>query len=301
RKIVSQGHSAGTITLPVDWMRMNGLKKGDEVFLEDRDSQLLILCKPKIHKRTIEVDLRKKDSIITKVLSILYMAGFDEISIKFTNESSLKRIQAVIKDYFSSFDIVEYKKDACRIKSLSEPSKDELDNALKRVSQLLSSQISHVEQCLLNSEFNLLSGVDSIEESINRTTVFYRRLINKNYVSRCKNNIYLFLIMKTLESAGDELKFLTQHILRLKIKRCDKEVAEVFGQINSFADGFYSSYKDVGWERFQTVYDQRKRIIDRINQAIKKLPKNQCIILMYAASIVQRIYEAYNYLFSLNL
>ncbi|AGK60460.1 Phosphate uptake regulator [Archaeoglobus sulfaticallidus PM70-1] len=89
RKIFSSGKSSYLITLPKDWIVSNGLKAGDQVFMDVGSERIVIYPKEAVRARKYaSIDLREAnmDSLIRRIISY-YVAGYDSISVKiYSNE-----------------------------------------------------------------------------------------------------------------------------------------------------------------------------------------------------------------------
>ena len=82
RKLIKQGSTSLVLSLPIEWIRSNQLKTGDEVEILPQDYTLVIRTKgeKKVTKFILTVDSLDEMSLYVNLLN-LYRKGFDEVKI----------------------------------------------------------------------------------------------------------------------------------------------------------------------------------------------------------------------------
>src|SRR3989344_1846924 len=109
RKAIQLANQTIVVSLPAKWVRQQGIKKGDEIDLEEKGNQLIVAFKiiDKKEERA-EIDVSNwNDRLIRLVLSGLNKKGFDEIVVKYDKSSTAKTLEELIKNLFTGFAIVE--------------------------------------------------------------------------------------------------------------------------------------------------------------------------------------------------
>ena len=85
RKIIKQGISTLTISLPSKWVKQFNLEGGDEVEVIESDQNLIISTSQRIKAKSITLDITGlPDKIVWRYFTALYMSGYDEILIRFS-------------------------------------------------------------------------------------------------------------------------------------------------------------------------------------------------------------------------
>jgi len=84
RKLIAFGKSSYVISLPKAWIRQQKMKKGDLIYLEERENSLLLSSKiqgsPEPKKITISVD-NKKIPQIRREVNAAYIENYREIAL----------------------------------------------------------------------------------------------------------------------------------------------------------------------------------------------------------------------------
>jgi len=106
RKLVRQGGSAMTITLPSDWVKRFKLEGGDEIDLEEQQGKLIISTEAGKKENSIELSVSGLGPMVKRVLGALYKTGYDEFSIRFETPEEFETAQQVIREQFVGFESV---------------------------------------------------------------------------------------------------------------------------------------------------------------------------------------------------
>ncbi|MGB9630793.1 MAG: PhoU domain-containing protein [Candidatus Methanodesulfokora sp.] len=96
RRVQAVGGGSLSISLPKSWVVRNGIRKGDNLIMEERaDGSLLIFADRRRKERETELDFSGDRSLET-ILS-RYLLGFDRIKIRFPNGLSIEQRKKVMK------------------------------------------------------------------------------------------------------------------------------------------------------------------------------------------------------------
>ena len=94
RKLVKQGLSALTITIPSSWVRKNNLKAGDEVDVLERDTSLTISKEGRTELNEITVDLTGLlPRLADRFMARAYQKGYDRIILKSEDPDLLQAVK----------------------------------------------------------------------------------------------------------------------------------------------------------------------------------------------------------------
>jgi phosphate uptake regulator len=96
RRVQAVGGGSLSVSLPKSWVVRNGVKKGDNLLMEERaDGSLLIFADRKRKERETElefVDERSLETILSR-----YLLGFDTIRIRFPKGLSIEQRKRIMK------------------------------------------------------------------------------------------------------------------------------------------------------------------------------------------------------------
>jgi len=88
RKLQKVGYSTFTISLPVEWIKQNGLKKGDVIVCNyEKDGSLklmpisMVRLKKESNHAVINMDLCESPKLLERVIVGCYVTGFQTITV----------------------------------------------------------------------------------------------------------------------------------------------------------------------------------------------------------------------------
>jgi phosphate uptake regulator len=214
RKIIKQAGQAYTVTLPIDWVRSNNLKSGDEIDMIAQEKILTITTDKKTKGGTIKLDLspytRKRTFHI--MLNSCYAKGIDEVTI-ITN-TKYPDLMANI-----GYAVVNQKGNQYIIKDISGTSTGNTEDILKRVFQMVIGFFDAAEQDIFGEQKETEDTVRKMDLEINKFCLFLQRVIAKHEADSTINTKVLFCYAFALEKMGDEVLRMWRTAIRHPIKK----------------------------------------------------------------------------------
>lgn len=282
RKIVKQGNSALTVTLPASWTKKFNLKAGDEIEVEEEKNFLKITTE-KLGEKTIEIDITElNEPLIWTYIIASYRQGYDEIKIRFKKEQ-IKLVQKTV-DALLGLAITEQKSDSCIIKDLSAyPSEKEFENIKRRIFYLLEEIADSSLQAVREKNKEALKNIEFQDYNINKFSNFCLRLINKKNLSGTVE-----YIISELENLGDEYTRLALDLAETKSLTIDKNILDIFQEINNFFIKFHKFYYNFNNKELLEIVDIKTKINKKI-QEIKIKSKEEIMLLFHLSKIVHLI------------
>ena len=280
RRIVKQGNATLTISLPASWTKLQGLHDKDEIEVEEKDTSLVITTTKHYTPKTLAIDFTgfSKDLIIRYLYS-LYKQGYEELEITFSDVTfdkknkridTLRFIQETITHLFG-VEIVDQKKNFCRIKDLTGIVEDEFERMLSRILFSFSTLIASCKEYLQKK-----TAYDDIryqQEVIEKFSVYCHRLLNKrNYP---KATLY-YNFISDLKFSADIISFLAREIHEYDLKVSLGEVT-IFGQVAELFTKIFEVYHRFNRDRLMDIISMRRKIYEHINQI--KLKENSLVAI----------------------
>lgn len=273
RKVIRQGHNTLTLTLPTKWVRKNNLNAGDELDLEEQEGSLLLsTSKAQSAATCTTLDLRNVSiQVLWRSLISAYRAGYDEITIQFSNPkakgvytgfgfdniqhlitqgtvnlSPIEAIQALVNRLIG-VEIIDQKENYCIIKEMGETTYKEFDNALRRIYLLLLSMADEIQDAYTHNHKDALRQIHLIDTNIDRFEDFCLRVLNKMGYKNYRKTSIMYTTIFLLEMIGDEYRKIALHLFDSKEKPrqlMGKELAIQRSQLRRIYDLHYSFNKD---------------------------------------------------------
>jgi len=143
RKIIAQGGGGRTISLPIEWIRKNELKPGDELDIEGgQDNLVLTINEPhKKKKISIEIPDTEESYVRTYILNT-YRVGYDSISVNYLGPESI--INNVVETFLIGFEINKIDSSNYIIESISEPSFEKCESIIQRLFFIMSQILENI-------------------------------------------------------------------------------------------------------------------------------------------------------------
>lgn len=225
RKLVKQGAATLMVSLPSKWIQKNGLDKGDEVDVSEKEYGLMITARPlkeEIAKATI--DVTGMSPLINRSLLALYVRGVDEIEVNFEDKREINVFQKKVSSELLGFEIIRQTNKNFILKDVTGCEKQEVDEIIKRIFLILDSMAEELVDCVKNRQ--PLDPVIDADSAVNRLTNFCLRILNKKGYTESKKTSQIYGILNLLEETGDCYKYIAREIVHNKVKPLQLQVIE---------------------------------------------------------------------------
>ena len=168
RKVALIGPSTLMVSLPSKWVKKYGIKKGNELDVEENNTNLIISSKENCESKSKYIDLGRLDKVVYRIIGALYKKGYDHVNIKFNNPRQLNDIMDVLSRTCLGFEVVDHNSDHITIKEISKPKVDDFNNVVKRCFLFLISVSEESLNAIKSEDNNELNKVIIKDSLINR-------------------------------------------------------------------------------------------------------------------------------------
>ena len=275
RKLVNQGHSTMTISLPAKWIKTFNLKAGDEVEVDEKGTTLVVLPTGQQSISKAVVNVQGMGTLLPRVLGVLHKRGYDEIELHTEGGNQLEVIQRTVNNVLAGYEVDNAGKNFCHIRNIANLD-PEFEPLLRRVFLLLktSGQESYEEIC--KKDFEALKSQIATEEMNNRFTTICRRIINKQ-----GGNTFMYCLIEQLEKIADEYRDLLKYVM--EGKKFPKEELNLYKDANNAVALMYDCFYTYDNKKAIQLNEERRRLTAEIN---KKFAKGDGKILHHIQNIV---------------
>ncbi len=124
------------ISIPCEYVKKYGLRKGDELSFEEKGSEIVFKNQKARTSDIAKIEIRESDNL-DLVLKSLYERGYDEIELTIDGicTSALEKALALLP----GFEISSFSINKCTIKCISSINSEEFENMLKRLFFMMRS------------------------------------------------------------------------------------------------------------------------------------------------------------------
>ncbi|MCP8320645.1 MAG: phosphate uptake regulator PhoU [archaeon] len=172
RKVQQVGFSTLIVSLPRDWAKEAGLKRGDVItFKREEDGSLKIIPgieheKKELIRCIVSADLCKEPRLLTRVITANYILGRDTIQIVWKGEpfsEHLEEIRSTVRR-LTGLGIVEQTLKYVTLHNFIDPTKYSIYEMLRRNHVILSSMLTAAIQALIEQKSELAREVLRMED-----------------------------------------------------------------------------------------------------------------------------------------
>jgi len=289
RKVIQLAGKTLVVSLPSAWARMRGIKKGQEITLEEQGDRLVLGTEESNAPTRKSIDVSGLSKIIMRMISAAYKAGYDEIEIRFSSSQELDLVQKSLLRSCIGFEIVQQGKGTLLAKSISKDDYSEFDSIMRR---LFFFMLANADDSLIFASEHDVEGLKSIivkDDNINRLADFCRRAINKN-PSKFDKSAPFYFIIEAIEGIGDSYKNISEYMIKNKIK-IKAETQKIYGDINAFLRGFYELFYSFEINSFANLKDTKDSIAARIEKQMKGAKRQELVFLFMLKSLLEQIFD----------
>ncbi len=282
RKLVKQGTATMMISLPSKWIKANGLGKGDEIDMEEKQNSIVISLGGKKSKRQTEINLTSStESSVRTILTNAYRLGYDKINVSFQGKKTLSTIQNIVNQRLIGFEIIGKTDKNCQIENITEPSKEQFDNIFSKIVLNIDELFIIVENMLQGKE----QEFEEIEQKIQQYDNFCRRVI-------AKNDIYDMYQLKwafhaELIHGQRELYLLLKYLEKNKIK-VNKSTLDLLEECKKVFEILKQAYKEKNIEKLEKIHDLEKKLLYK--KGYSSFKKSNPIIIHHLMNVIRNFY-----------
>jgi phosphate uptake regulator len=242
RKVIQLAGKTLVVSLPSKWAKKYGVRKGDEINVEEQERQLLIKAHGRGESAVKVLDAKDLEIMLERTLGGLYKAGYDEVEVTYHSQQQYSTIREVLNKTCLGYEIIRHGQRTIVIKNISELHQEEFDNILRRLFLTILSSAEDTLEYIKQGNLNGLEEIEPRDQMINRYSDLCRRILNIKGESTTKKTTTYYYICEELEKVGDAYKELAKFMAKNKMKKVDKETSSLIQDINAYLRVFYELF-----------------------------------------------------------
>lgn len=296
RKLVKQGGSALTVSLPAKWIKQKGLAAGDEVEVEEKDKEIRISSGKSEELERVSIKVHMPSKLIRRHIGNLYRRGYDEMEFKFDDPAIIHEIQKYMPD-FMGLEITKQKKDSCIVKDLTGIKQEEFDNAFRRLFLITLSMAEESIEAVKKKDYDAMSNILILEKTTNKLFNFCLRIVNKYWD---KNVYFMGKLLIRLEDIGDGYRDICKYLMENKKVELSAATFKLYNELNVKLKHLYDLYYSFPEESINHIFAKKETLTNNAGDLFEKVPKKEIIVIHYLLELVSNIYEASSPIFGIN-
>ncbi|MBN2422613.1 phosphate uptake regulator PhoU [Candidatus Woesearchaeota archaeon] len=275
RKVVQHGPATLTISLPSKWVKENKIKKGDEVELDVKSKELVILpAEEKDELKKVEIKIPTKEEWMGRAIFMCYVKGYDEIKIKFNDPLIFDKIEKLSEE-FIGVEIIDQEENFCILKNIAQELENEFESILRKLFFVILQQAEKSHIHIKEKEYKKLESIRKLGKISNKYSYFCLRIINKKKYNGSMDSNEIYTIIWLLEQISDVYVNICRFLG--KEAESDSKIQEniinvykdIFEIIKDYCNIFYSQKA----ETFLPKFKSRLRSLWNLSEKIRPIDK----------------------------
>lgn len=302
RKAIQLAKQTIVVSLPAKWVRQQGIKKGDEIDVEERGKELVIGSRGEKEEKKIEIDISGlNDAVIRRFLSSLHKIGYNEIEIIY-KEPAIKTIEEMLKDLFTGFAIIDQSENKCIIRAVSKDSETEFDMALRRAFLVTLSMGESCLEMIKHGKLKSLNELIALEHTNNQLTNLCERILNKYGYKDYNKTCFMYIIVWTSEKICDEYKYICEYLPKKennKIK-ISQNLINLFEKVNNLIKSYYELLYKFEIIKLNNLIEEKDKFEIEAKKLFKITADKEIIVIHHLLEIIKRSMDFSVSMISLN-
>jgi len=168
RSVIQLASNTLVVSLPSKWAKQRGIKKGDEVEVDEQGTSLIVSKEKSTRFRRTVLAGADLDQMLGRSVGALYKAGYDEIEVQFANKSQLHTIQEVLRRSCIGFEIVKQGRNFVIAKEISKAEQNEFDQVLRRTFLFVLNMAEELREAVQNKDTEGLAAIPLMDDTVDR-------------------------------------------------------------------------------------------------------------------------------------
>lgn len=292
RSIMKMGSATLVVSIPLKWAKRYGIKKGDNLNVEEQGNAVRISTEKTMRNDAIEIKTTNIGNIIHRVIGVLYRLGYSKIKVTYSpsNEVLIRNRKAkestrILEtfDHLTGIDITETGENYIIGNERAEIEYSEFSSTLKHLFINTLKQSDQVTSAIKKNK-DIFEDVKFSERMINQNFDFCARLINlKGYEEYNKTN-FIYELIKGLETISDQYYYMYADFLdnnEKTNKKISKETEDILEEVNGTLIDYFEAYYGFNKEKIEKL---SMKIVTLLNKIAKiKTPDNYIILRAFTA------------------
>ncbi len=290
RKLVKQGGSAITITLPKFWVDKYGLKPGDEINVEERGRELSIGTEKEESGRITTLDAKQlNERTLRWALSSLHKSGYDSIEVLFEDFKVMDIVNELVKNLFMGFAVVEQSTKRCLLKNISKELESEFDTILRRAFLVTMSMGESTLELIKEKNFKGMNSLISLENTNNQLTNFCERLLNKKGAKDHRKTCFMYVITWNLEKICDNYKYICNYLAEKKNAKLNNGTIGFYEKSNNLMRGYYEIFYNFDIQKLSEWSGDRKKLVKEGQKIIMEGDDSDRMVIHYLQNLIYQL------------
>ncbi len=291
RSVIQLAKNTLVITLPNKWVKRLGIKKQDEVEVEEVKNSIIISTSNQV--QTSEKALYAKGSkrFISRLISIPYRQGCNKIELKYDNPKAIKDIQDNL-NICLGYEIISRGQNHCVIRDVANLGAEDFNALFSRFFFLTLSIGKDILGILETKNYDELKDMKQLFDTQNKLHLACTILINKDWHKLDAHPMFTYLLIDILERAGDQFHGMIDFLLSQDNVKLSKETLIYYKSSMSCFEKTHSLFNKFNFDDARSLYDTNTDLNKEGDKLILASTGQNTIALHYLLNLNRNLKEA---------
>lgn len=268
RKIIKQGPVTLMVSLPSQWVKKFGIKKGEEINVFEKDKSLLITIEKEKVVGDIEVNIENPSLFLRRLFYVPYYLGYDTIKINYKDPAVAKLVRDAM-DALMGFEMISEKEDHCVLKNIARGIEEEFDLLFNRMNIILIQFHKEILDAVKMNKIEEIHDVVKRDEQITKFVLFSKRMLNKIGYKEDVKTRGMYAYTTLIEITSDYLRKMCGELISNK-NQINHDVIELIELMNEHNKLVFKSHKKPEAKILVEVKKIRDAAFEKISKEIVK-------------------------------
>lgn len=299
RKVIQIADSTQLVSIPRKWALSHGIKKGDELDVEEVGSTIVISTEHKNVTRRISINIGNmdRDSLLYAIRAA-YTQGFDEITLTFDNnqtedfrrKKTVNTLDVINQEVsrLNGVEVFSQTKNSCIIKSISIDTEREFDNLFNRILYLVRETMGEYLDAYENGRKDALPNIESKHDLISKFVYYCERILSKGIYKDVNKTKNLATLLNYLDLCVDSIKYSA----RLVINQPHKPSADTlkhFREVHEQFMAFIKLYKKFSHDDLKRINQQLINSGDEFEKLLAGKNPTEAKVIAYMNTFLENL------------
>ncbi|MBW3002506.1 AbrB/MazE/SpoVT family DNA-binding domain-containing protein [Candidatus Woesearchaeota archaeon] len=296
RKIIEHGTS-NAIILPKKWFDKYGLKRGEEVDIEQAGPMLIVNAeKIRSKQELIQIEQQYFVPYVHRVIGKLFQAGYDHIAVKISDAKDMEEAEKEALKNVMGLEVIKKTDKEIAFDIIISDTPEQYAKYERKVFQTAIEYSKFILDLIEKKEYAKL-GDRAVEMLNNKFSVFCERYINK---TMSKNCVFKYVILWNLEKITDEYKYLAQYVKEQKIK-VSKETKDYFRESIQYLEDLYNLYYSFELATYSSMYQRKIQLLNKGQNLYLEKKSPEAMVVVKLMNVIQGVFDCIGNMLVLNI
>ncbi|MBW3005153.1 hypothetical protein KY310_04960 [Candidatus Woesearchaeota archaeon] len=308
RKVTKAGIDTLTISLPRKWAREYDLSPGADIQVDVAGPVLTARPTQISSEKDVEIELkeiqsqplRTQASLIRTIVGSAYKAGYDNITLHYSDKNALKKILQRT-ELLMGLALIATSEKSCVIKRILKEDPAEYPQIKRKFFYMILHHVTEFKDVLSNKQKISNEDVANFRANIEKISDFLKRLLIKNPSANPNELKQNHVIVNNLEKIAREYIYLVNYVNEKNVS-LSKATQAYFKDTLDMLESFRDQYYDFDLTKIYALANKKNELLFvQGYKLLRTCDKKETPVVYHLMSIVKRIWDMGGPLVALNL